>query len=110
MIENLTRVLDAYYSTVSNSRDTFLNYMDLKLNIFKSSVSSKTVANIRDDLLRKFGLINMISQRELRDVKLVELAQEVQRLKKVIAEQANLYNQDYDSFEKELTVDKKVKG
>lgn len=74
---NLTRVLDSYYSTVSSSRDTFISYMDLKLNIFKSSVSSKTVANIRDDLLRKFGLINMISQRELRDVKLVELAQEV---------------------------------
>jgi hypothetical protein len=51
--------------------------MDLKLNIFKSSVSSKTVANIRDDLLRKFGLINMVSQKELRDAKLVELAQEV---------------------------------
>ena len=74
---NLTRVLDSYYSTVSSSRDTFISYMDLKLNIFKSSVSSKTVANIRDDLLRKFGLINMISQRELRDVKLIELAQEV---------------------------------
>ena len=74
---NLTRVLDAYYSTVASSRDTFISYMDLKLNIFKSSVSSKTVANIRDDLLRKFGLINMISQKELRDVKLVELAQEV---------------------------------
>jgi len=74
---NLTRVLDAYYSTVSSSRDTFISYMDLKLNIFKSSVSSKTVANIRDDLLRKFGLINMISQKELRDVKLVELAEQV---------------------------------
>jgi len=74
---NLTKVLDSYYSTVSSSRDTFISYMDLKLNIFKSSVSSKTVANIRDDLLRKFGLINMISQRELRDVKLIELAQEV---------------------------------
>ena len=74
---NLTRVLDAYYSTVSSSRDTFISYMDLKLNIFKSSVSSKTVAKIRDDLLRKFGLINMISQKELRDVKLVELAEEV---------------------------------
>lgn len=74
---NLTRVLDAYYSTVASSRDTFISYMDLKLNIFKSSVSSKTVANIRDDLLRKFGLINMISQKELRDAKLVELAQEV---------------------------------
>ena len=74
---NLTRVLDSYYSTVASSRDTFISYMDLKLNIFKSSVSSKTVANIRDDLLRKFGLINMISQRELRDVKLVELAEQV---------------------------------
>lgn len=74
---NLTRVLDTYYSTVASSRDTFISYMDLKLNIFKSSVSSKTVAKIRDDLLRKFGLINMISQRELRDVKLVELAEEV---------------------------------
>ena len=74
---NLTRVLDSYYSTVSSSRDTFISYMDLKLNIFKSSVSSKTVANIRDDLLRKFGLINMVSQKELRDAKLVELAQEV---------------------------------
>lgn len=74
---NLTRVLDAYYSTVSSSRDTFISYMDLKLNIFKSSISSKTVAKIRDDLLRKFGLINMISQKELRDVKLVELAEEV---------------------------------
>ncbi len=74
---NLTRVLDSYYSTVSSSRDTFISYMDLKLNIFKSSVSSKTVANIRDDLLRKFGLINMVSQKELRDAKLIELAQEV---------------------------------
>ena len=77
MIENLTRVLDAYYSTVANSRDTFLNYMDLKLNIFKSSVSSKTVSKLRDDLLKNFGLINMISQRELRDIKLIELAKEV---------------------------------
>ena len=77
MIENLTRVLDAYYSTVSNSRDIFLNYMDLKLNIFKSSVSSKTVSKLRDELLKSFGLINMISQKELRNVKLVELAKEV---------------------------------
>lgn len=77
MIENLTRVLDAYYSTVSNSRDTFLNYMDLKLNIFKSSVSAKVVSKLRDELLKSFGLINMISQRELRDIKLVELAKEV---------------------------------
>jgi len=77
MLENLTRVLDAYYGTVANSRDTFLNYMDLKLNIFQSSVSAKTVSKLRDDLLKKFGLINMISQRELRDIKLVELANEV---------------------------------
>lgn len=77
MIENLTRVLDAYYSTVSNSRDIFLNYMDLKLNIFKSSVSSKAVSKLRDELLKNFGLINMISQKELRNVKLVELAKEV---------------------------------
>lgn len=77
MLENLTRVLDAYYSTVANSRDTFLNYMDLKLNIFKSSVSSKAVSKLRDDLLKSFGLINMISQKELRNVKLVELAKEV---------------------------------
>lgn len=77
MLENLTRVLDAYYSTVSNSRDTFLNYMDLKLNIFKSSVSAKAVSKLRDDLLKNFGLINMISQKELRNVKLVELANEV---------------------------------
>jgi hypothetical protein len=77
MLENLTRVLDAYYSTVANSRDTFLNYMDLKLNIFKSSVSSKAVSKLRDDLLKNFGLINMISQKELRNVKLVELAKEV---------------------------------
>ena len=77
MIENLTRVLDAYYSTVSNSRDTFLNYMDLKLNIFKSSVSAKVVSKLRDELLKSFGLINMISQKELRDIKLVELAKEV---------------------------------
>ncbi len=77
MLENLTRVLDAYYGTVANSRDTFLNYMDLKLNIFQSSVSAKTVSKLRDDLLKKFGLINMISQKELRDIKLVELANEV---------------------------------
>jgi hypothetical protein len=77
MLENLTRVLDAYYSTVANSRDTFLNYMDLKLNIFKSSVSAKAVSKLRDDLLKNFGLINMISQKELRDIKLVELAKEV---------------------------------
>lgn len=77
MLENLTRVLDAYYSTVANSRDTFLNYMDLKLNIFKSSVSSKAVSKLRDDLFKNFGLINMISQKELRNVKLVELAKEV---------------------------------
>ena len=77
MIENLTRVLDAYYSTVSNSRDTFLNYMDLKLNIFRSSVSVKVVSKLRDELLKSFGLINMISQKELRDIKLVELAKEV---------------------------------
>lgn len=77
MLENLTRVLDAYYSTVSNSRDTFLNYMDLKLNIFKSSVSAKAVSKLRDDLLKNFGLINMISQKELRNIKLVELANEV---------------------------------
>ena len=77
MLENLTRVLDAYYSTVANSRDTFLNYMDLKLNIFKSSVSAKAVSKLRDDLLKNFGLINMISQRELRNIKLVELAKEV---------------------------------
>jgi hypothetical protein len=77
MLENLTRVLDAYYSTVANSRDTFLNYMDLKLNIFKSSVSAKAVSKLRDDLLKNFGLINMISQKELRDIKLIELAKEV---------------------------------
>ena len=77
MLVNLTHVLDTYYSTVSSSRDTFISYMDLKLNIFNSSVSSKTVAKIRDDLFRSFGLINMISQRELRDVKLIELAKEV---------------------------------
>lgn len=77
MLENLTRVLDAYYSTVSNSRDTFLNYMDLKLNIFKSSVSAKAVSKLRDDLLKNFGLINMISQKDLRNIKLVELANEV---------------------------------
>ena len=77
MLVNLMRVLDTYYSTVSNSRDTFISYMDLKLNIFKSSVSSKTVAKIRDDLLRDLGLINMVSQKELRDVKLVELAKKV---------------------------------
>ena len=77
MLDNLTRVLDAYYSTVANSRDTFLNYMDLKLNIFKSSVSSKAVSKLRDELLKNFGLINMISQKELRNVKLVELAKEV---------------------------------
>ena len=77
MIENLTRVLDAYYGTVANSRDTFLNYMDLKLNIFQSSVSAKAVSKLRDDLLKNFGLINMISQKELRNVKLVELAKEV---------------------------------
>ena len=77
MLENLTRVLDAYYSTVANSRDTFLNYMDLKLNIFKSSVSAKAVSKLRDDLLKNFGLINMISQKELRNIKLVELAKEV---------------------------------
>jgi hypothetical protein len=77
MVQNLTRVLDAYYGTVANSRDTFLNYMDLKLNIFKSSVSAKAVSKLRDDLLKNFGLINMISQKELRNVKLVELAKEV---------------------------------
>ena len=77
MLENLARVLDAYYSTVSNSRDIFLNYMDLKLNIFKSSVSAKTVSKLRDELLKSFGLINMISQKELRNVKLVELAKQV---------------------------------
>lgn len=77
MLENLTKVLDAYYSTVSNSRETFLNYMDLKLNIFKSSISAKVVSKLRDELLKKFGLINMISQKELRDIKLVELANEV---------------------------------
>ena len=77
MLENLTRVLDAYYSTVANSRDTFLNYMDLKLNIFRSSVSAKVVSKLRDDLLKNFGLINMISQKELRNIKLVELAKEV---------------------------------
>lgn len=77
MIENLTKVLDTYYSTVANSRDTFLNYMDLKLNIFKSSISAKVVSKLRDELLKKFGLINMISQKELRDIKLVELAKEV---------------------------------
>ena len=77
MLENLTKVLDTYYSTVSNSRDTFLNYMDLKLNIFKSSISAKVVSKLRDELLKKFGLINMISQKELRDIKLVELAKEV---------------------------------
>jgi hypothetical protein len=77
MLENLTRVLDAYYSTVANSRDTFLNYMDLKLNIFKSSVSAKAVSKLRDDLLKNLGLINMISQKELRNIKLVELAKEV---------------------------------
>lgn len=94
---NLTRVLDAYYSTVDSSRDTFISYMDLKLNIFKSSVSSKTVANIRDDLLRKFGLINMISQKELRDVKLVELAEEV-----------NAKYQTYRANELKLTDDKTI--
>jgi hypothetical protein len=77
MLENLTKVLDAYYSTVSNSRETFLNYMDLKLNIFKSSISAKVVSKLRDELLKKFGMINMISQKELRDIKLVELANEV---------------------------------
>jgi len=77
MVENLTRVLDAYYSTVANSRDTFLNYMDLKLNIFRSSISAKTVSKLRDELLKNFGLINMIPQKELRDVKLIELAKEV---------------------------------
>jgi hypothetical protein len=77
MLENLTRVLDAYYSTVANSRDTFLNYMDLKLNIFRSSVSAKVVSKLRDDLLKNLGLINMISQKELRNIKLVELAKEV---------------------------------
>jgi hypothetical protein len=77
MIENLTRVLDAYYGTVANSRETFLNYMDLKLNIFKSSISAKVVSKLRDDLLKNFGLINMISQKELREIKLVELAKEV---------------------------------
>ncbi len=77
MLENLTKVLDAYYSTVSNSREIFLNYMDLKLNIFKSSISAKVVSKLRDELLKKFGLINMISQKELRDIKLVELANEV---------------------------------
>jgi len=77
MLNNLTKVLDAYYSTVSNSREIFLNYMDLKLNIFKSSISAKVVSKLRDELLKKFGLINMISQKELRDIKLVELAKEV---------------------------------
>ena len=77
MIEYLGEVLDSYYSTVSNSRDTFINYMDLKLNIFKSSVSASTISKLRDELLKNFGMINMISQKELRDIKLVQLAKEV---------------------------------
>lgn len=77
MIEYLGEVLDSYYSTVSNSRDTFINYMDLKLNIFKSSVSASIIAKLRDELLKNFGMINMISQKELRDIKLVQLAKEI---------------------------------
>jgi len=77
MVEYLSEVLDTYYSNVSNSRSIFLNYMDLKLNIFKSSVSASTIAKLRDELLKNFGLINMISQKELRDLKLVELGKEV---------------------------------
>ena len=45
--------------------------------IFKSSVSAKVVSKLRDELLKNFGLINMISQKELRELKLVELAKEV---------------------------------
>ena len=77
MVEYLSEVLDTYYSNVSNSRSIFLNYMDLKLNIFKSSVSASTIAKLRDELLKSFGLINMISQKELRDIKLIKLAKDV---------------------------------
>ncbi len=66
--------------------------------------TKSVIQTVVEEKTRMYGTFKekVTKENEPTTVLNVELAQEVQRLKKVIAEQANLYNQDYDSFEKEL--------
>jgi hypothetical protein len=63
------------------------------------------IDTVVEEKIREYGTFKEKVKQENEPVAVlnVELAQEVQRLKKVIAEQADLYKNDYDVLEKALT-------
>ena len=78
IIEYTAEALDGYYTVVAESKAIYMSYMDLKLNVFKSGISTKMVVDIRNDLLSNFGLLSStITQQELKNLKCLKLAKDI---------------------------------
>lgn len=49
--------LDGYYTGVIESKQIFLQYMDLKIQIFRSGIPTKDILNLKNYIIQNLGLI-----------------------------------------------------
>jgi len=70
--------LSGYYQEVSASKSLYLNFMDMKINIFRSGIPAKEVMDLRDYLLNNFNLIaNTMTSQLQKDAECIRLANKV---------------------------------
>jgi len=76
LLQATGKVLSGFYTGIARSKSLYLNYMEMKVNIFKSGVPAGEVIALRDYLLNQFNLIATTmatpQQKDLECLKLVE--------------------------------------
>ena len=87
IFQSTAEVLDGFYSEMGESKAVYLQYMEMKVHIFESGISSREVINLRDYLLGQFTLIGTTlttpQQKDLECVRLVnKILDEYKRLRK----------------------------
>jgi len=92
ILEATSGALAGYYQGISESKSIYLNYMDLKLNIFQAGISSRDVIDLRDHLLNQFGLIGTtMTNQQQKDIACVKLVSQVmEQYKKLRKEEMRL--------------------
>lgn len=92
ILEATSGALAGYYQEVSESKSIYINYMDLKINIFMAGLSSRDVVDLRDHLMNQFGLIGTtMSTQQQKDVACIKLvAQVMEQYKKLRKEEMRL--------------------
>ena len=70
------KTIAGFYSSLNLSKTTYLNYMQMKIDIFKSGIPSKEILDLKNYLMNNFNLINTTistpEQKEFECIKLVD--------------------------------------